>query len=85
MRARIEMPQARHERTDVVGGLQVGLAQEDTVGNGDLFDDSFLRDTRFKPRGRPEYEKKIDRYAVVIPPGTKGPIAVSAAVYYQSV
>ena len=58
---------------------------KDVDGNGDLFDDSFLRDTRFKPRGRPEYEKKIDRYAVVIPPGTKGPIAVSAAVYYQSV
>ena len=27
----------------------------------------------------------VDRYAVVIPPGTQGPIAVSAAVYYQSV
>jgi hypothetical protein len=52
--------------------------------NGDLFDDSFLRDTRFKPRGRPEYEKKIDRYSVVIPPGTQGPIAVTTAVYYQS-
>jgi hypothetical protein len=57
----------------------------DKDGNGDLFDDSFLRDTRFKPRGRPEYEKKIDRYAIVIPPGTQGPVAVSAAVYYQSV
>jgi len=57
----------------------------DKNNNGDLFDDSFLRDTRFKPRGRPEYEKKIDRYAVVIPPGTQGPVAVSAAVYYQSV
>ncbi len=53
--------------------------------NGDLFDDSFLRDTRFKPRGRPEYEKKIDRYSVVIPPGTQGPVAVTAAVYYQSI
>jgi len=58
---------------------------KDSDGNGDPFDDSFLRDTRFKPRGRPEYEKKIDRYTVLIPPGTKGPIAVSAAVYYQSV
>ena len=57
----------------------------DKNNNGDLFDDSFLRDTRFKPRGRPEYEKRIDRYAVVIPPGTQGPVAVSAAVYYQSV
>jgi hypothetical protein len=58
---------------------------KDVNSNGDLFDDSFLRDTRFKPRGRPEYEKIIDRYSVVIPPGTQGPVAVSAAVYYQSV
>jgi hypothetical protein len=58
---------------------------KDTNGNGDFFDDSFLRDTRFKPRGRPEYQKKIDRYSVVIPAGTRGPVAVSAAVYYQSV
>ena len=26
----------------------------------------------------------LDRYAVVIPPGTAGPVAVTAAVYYQS-
>ncbi|HWZ42875.1 MAG TPA: Ig-like domain-containing protein [Candidatus Saccharimonadales bacterium] len=58
---------------------------EDRNHNGDFFDDSFLRDTRFKPRGRPEYENNIDRYSVVIPAGTQGPIAVSAAVYYQSV
>lgn len=58
---------------------------KDNNGNGDFFDDSFLRDTRFKPRGRPEYEKKIDRYSVVIPAGTEGPVAVTAAVYYQSV
>src|SRR4029078_7469924 len=31
----------------------------------------------------PEATKKVDRYAVVIPPGTRGPIAVTAAVYYQ--
>ena len=58
---------------------------KDNNGNGDFFDDSFLRDTRFKPRGRPEYEKKIDRYSVVIPAGTEGPVAVTATVYYQSV
>jgi len=58
---------------------------KDNNGNGDFFDDSFLRDTRFKPRGRPEYEKKIDRYAVVVPPGTQGPVAVTATVYYQSI
>jgi hypothetical protein len=56
----------------------------DKNGNGDLFDDAFLRDTRFKPRGRPEYEKKIDRYSVVIPRGTQGPITVTTTVYYQS-
>jgi Big-like domain-containing protein len=58
---------------------------KDSNKNGDLFDDSFLRDTRLKPRGRAEYEQKIDRYAVVIPPGTQGPIAVTSAVYYQSI
>jgi hypothetical protein len=58
---------------------------KDNDGNGDLFDDSFLRDSRLKPRGRPEYEKNIDRYEVVIPSGTVGPVAVSATVYYQSV
>jgi len=26
----------------------------------------------------------VDRYAVVIPPGTRGPVAVTAAVYYQT-
>jgi hypothetical protein len=29
--------------------------------------------------------QKIDRYSVVIPPGTRGPVAVTTAVYYQSV
>ena len=63
-----------------------GLPQfKDVDGNGDLFDDSFLRDTRFKPMPYPEATKRVDRYAVIVPPGTKGPVAVSAAVYYQSV
>lgn len=57
---------------------------KDINNNGDYFDDSFLRDTRFKPRGRKEYQQIIDRYSIVVPPGTQGPIAVSAAVYYQS-
>jgi hypothetical protein len=57
----------------------------DTNRNGDYFDDSFLRDTRLKPRGLPEYQQRIDRYSVVVPPGTQGPIAVSVAVYYQSI
>lgn len=58
---------------------------KDLNGNGDYFDDSFLRDSRLKPRGRAEYQQKIDRYSVVVPPGTHGPIVVSAAVYYQSI
>jgi len=53
--------------------------------NGDLFDDSYLRDTRFKPMPLPEATKTIDRYSIVVPPGTQGPVAVTAAVYYQSV
>jgi hypothetical protein len=57
----------------------------DVNGNGDLFDDSFLRDTRFRPMPHPEATKRIDRYAVAVTPQTRGPIAVSAAVYYQTV
>jgi hypothetical protein len=63
-----------------------GLPQfRDVNGNGDHFDDSFLRDTRFRPMPHPEATKQIDRYEVEIPPGTLGPVAVTAAVYYQSV
>jgi len=63
-----------------------GLPQfRDVNGNGDYFDDSFLKDTRLKPRGRAEYQQKIDRYSVVIPPGTRGPVAVTTEVYYQSI
>ncbi len=58
---------------------------EDKNGNGDLFDDSYLRDSRIAPRGNPGNVVNIDRYSVVVPAGTRGPIAVSAAVYYQSV
>lgn len=63
-----------------------GLPQfADTNKNGDLFDDSFLVDSRLKPMPRPEATRNVDRYAVVIPLGTKGPVAIAAAVYYQSV
>ena len=58
---------------------------KDTNGNGDYFDDSFLRDTRLKPRGRAEYQQHLDRYSVVVPAGVRGPIAVTSAVYYQSI
>jgi len=56
----------------------------DLNGNGDLFDDAFLRDTRLRPLPHAGATVTLDRYAVVIPPGTLGPVAVSAAVYYQS-
>jgi hypothetical protein len=63
-----------------------GLPQfKDLNSNGDLFDDSFLRDTRFKPMPSPEATRTIDRYSIVIPAGTRGPVAVTTAVYYQSV
>ena len=56
----------------------------DLNGNGDRFDDAFLRDTRLRPMPNAGATVALDRYAVVIPPGTQGPVAVTAAVYYQS-
>src|SRR4029079_7755937 len=62
-----------------------GLPQfKDLNGNGDIYDDSFLRDTRLRPMPHAGATVTLNRYAVVIPPGTRGPIAVTAAVYYQS-
>jgi Big-like domain-containing protein len=62
-----------------------GLPQfRDVDGDGDLFDDSYLADTRLRPLPHPGATAKLDRYSVVIPPGTRGPVAVTAAVYYQS-
>ncbi len=62
-----------------------GLEQfADLDGDGEVFDDSFLVDTRLRPLPHPGATHKTDRYSVVIPPGTRGPIAVSTAVYYQS-
>jgi hypothetical protein len=58
---------------------------KDGNNNGDYFDDSFLRDTRLRPRGHADNLQHIDRYSVVVPPNTRGPIAVTAAVYYQSI
>jgi hypothetical protein len=57
----------------------------DLNGNGDLFDDAYLRDTRLRPMPHAGATLMLDRYSVVIPPGTRGPVAVSAAVYYQSI
>ncbi len=62
-----------------------GIPQfRDLDGDGDLFDDSYLSDTRLAPMPLAGSAMNIDRYAVLIPPGTRGPVVVSAAVYYQS-
>lgn len=62
-----------------------GLPQyRDLDGDGDLYDDAYLLDTRLRPLPHPGATVDLDRYAVVIPPDTVGPVAVTAAVYYQS-
>jgi len=62
-----------------------GLEQfRDLDGDGEVFDDSYLVDSRLRPLPHAGATRKLDRYAVVIPPGTRGPIAVSIGVYYQS-
>src|SRR3954470_19135495 len=57
---------------------------EDRDGDGDVWDDAFLSDTRLRPLPNQGATAVIDRYSVIVPPGTRGPIAVTAAVYYQS-
>ena len=57
----------------------------DVDGDGDLYDDSFLRDTRLPPLPLAAATLALDRYSVVVPAGTMGPVAVTATVYYQSV
>src|SRR4029450_12644861 len=62
-----------------------GLPQfRDLDGDGDVYDDSFLRDTRLQPLPVAGSSVTLDRYSVVIPPGTAGPVTVTTAVYYQS-
>ena len=56
----------------------------DRNGDGDLYNDAYLSDTRLQPLPHAGATVHLDRYAVVIPPGTAGPVAVTAAVYYQS-
>ena len=56
----------------------------DRDGDGDLYDDAFLVDTRLRPLPHPGAEVTLDRYSVIVPEGVLGPIAVTAAVYYQS-
>jgi len=57
----------------------------DLDGDGDLYDDAYLVDTRLRPMPHTGASLSLNRYSVVIPAGTVGPVAVTAAVYYQSV
>jgi len=56
----------------------------DRDGDGDLFDDAYLSDTRLAPLPNRGATAVVDRYSVVIPKDAKGPVAVVTAVYYQS-
>jgi hypothetical protein len=63
-----------------------GLPQfRDRDGDGDLYDDAFLSDTRLDPLPHAGATRSLDRYSVVIPADVAGPVAVTAAVYYQSI
>jgi hypothetical protein len=80
------LPIDEHGRVIDAASNPTGLTQfKDSNGNGDLFDDSFLRDTRFKPMPLAGATKIVDRYSIVLPSGIQGPVAVTATVYYQSV
>jgi len=57
----------------------------DVDGDGDFYDDSYLRDTRLPPLPVAGATLVLDRYSVVVPARTVGPVAVTASVYYQSV
>ncbi|HEV8581595.1 MAG TPA: Ig-like domain-containing protein [Thermoanaerobaculia bacterium] len=52
--------------------------------DGDLYDDSYLSDTRLRPLPHRDATTMVNRYSVLIPSDTRGPVAVVAAVYYQS-
>ncbi len=57
----------------------------DLDGDGDIYDDAYLVDTRLRPEPHPEASVQLNRYSVVLPADVVGPVAVTAAVYYQSV
>lgn len=56
----------------------------DLDGDGDVYDDAYLVDTRLRPLPHGEATVDLDRYSVVVPPDAVGPVAVTAAVQYQS-
>jgi len=56
----------------------------DLDGDGDLYDNAYLVDTRLRPMPHSGASLNLSRYSVIIPPGTAGPVALTAQVYYQS-
>jgi len=56
----------------------------DLDGDGEVFDDAYLVDSRLRPLPHRDATRDLTRYSVVIPAATRGPVAVTAAVYYQS-
>lgn len=63
----------------------LGLPQfKDLDGDGDIYDDAFLIDNRLRPMPNKGATLELDRYSVLVPEGTVGPVAVTIAVYYQS-
>lgn len=61
----------------------------DVDGDGDFFDDSYLKDTRLGPMRKAgttdiATANLSSRYSVVVPSTIVGPISVSSVVYYQS-
>jgi hypothetical protein len=58
---------------------------QDRDGDADVHDDAFLSDTRLDALPHAGATRALDRYSVVIPNDVAGPVAVTAAVYYQSI
>jgi hypothetical protein len=78
------LPIDEHGRVIGRDNPRAALRFRDLDGDGDLFDDAYLVDSRLRPLPHPGATRDVTRYAVAIPPGTAGPVAVTAAVYYQS-
>ncbi len=78
------LPVDEHGRAIDRDNPRAPLRFRDLDGDGDLFDDAYLSDSRLRPLPHPGATRDISRYSVMIPPGTRGPVAVTAAVYYQS-
>jgi hypothetical protein len=86
---------ANNMPTDAAGNVidrnnPLGLPRyTDLDGDGDLFDDSFLKDTRLRPRAATAAadagsRAALTQYSIVVPSTVVGPIAVTSIVYYQA-